>query len=139
MPSSAARYSLDEMTMVVRHRWKDLSAKQPSLAEKLALCKSRRPRSRRAPWPWSVATTRLKASSQPSNGSCASRISSRASPIPKGHELERACHPKAAQAPGDRHGHASARDVYRQARVHALGHSPKDFFNKEKDSAWLKV
>ena len=29
--------------------------------------------------------------------------------------------------------------VYRQARVHALGHSPKEFFNKEKDIAWLKV
>ena len=29
--------------------------------------------------------------------------------------------------------------VYRQARVHALGHSPKESFNKEKDSAWLKV
>ena len=29
--------------------------------------------------------------------------------------------------------------VYRQARVHALGHPPKEFFNKEKDSAWLKV
>ena len=29
--------------------------------------------------------------------------------------------------------------VYRQARVHALGHFPKDFLNKEKDSAWLKL
>ena len=29
--------------------------------------------------------------------------------------------------------------LYRQARVHALGHSPRDLVNKDKDHAWLNL
>ena len=125
------------LTPVVRHRLKDLSAKQRSLAEKLAVRKN--PSAKVTQSTVAVVGGDNQSESQFAGVKRLLRkqnLLGRASPrdidwsVLAAQRLRK--HPGIVKV-------MQALAVYTQARVHALGHPPKEFLNKEKDSASLKL